>query len=836
MSIFRRRKFGRLSGSLTGGADAGGDSKSVSRWQRIAVLLTFVVLVASLTDRVRVTPNVVESEVNFDAIAQETVKAEFAFKAELLGDTEAARKSAEGQVPRRYKIDPAQVDALVATYDDVVSNIASARDRVASEISTVAGDIESQEALDARATEIVASAAGALIADIDSLKPLADDAPLKRWLTPDADSLTQLLASVVADDGSSAPLGADAFGQFRRLEAAGRAGVGYALRYGVLDSDDTIPAAANENAPGYVVLRDDAPSPELPERETLPFDRAPTREAARDRLLKRIGEDFETDATAGDDAAANAARDNQNAAFAIAELVLGPTLFFDEAETAFERDQARQRVELIERDFRRGETIQQDGLPWSAQSISDFETMHEIQLGGEESATGIISDLLANVLFAGLALLCLLRSLRIVTPSGQSTELNLNVVLLVLGATLVVGRVAMTFEPTGYIVPVMAGAILLAILTNVGLAATYCFLASALLSIQFGYSWPLFAVHCAMCLGGALSIVQVRRRRDMSNAALKAAVIGLAASAAADLASGSLLAERSMWLSEEASRHLMLVGLNGAVCLFLIPGLLSPLERLFRITTDIQLLEYSDLNNEVLSRLAMEIPATYAHSLMLGQLAEAASDAIGANGLKARVCAYYHDIGKLRRPEYFYENQTGQNVHEGMPPRLSARAIASHVSEGAEMAREFHLPKPFIDAILEHHGTALISFFYTQAIEEQKHGGVREEDFRYPGPKPQSRETAILMICDASESAVRSLKNPNEERVRELVTKLVRARLDDRQFDECDITMRNLDSVIDVVSARLSATMHQRLAYPGQQGSGDAKAGNIVRMSGASDS
>ncbi len=836
MSLFRRRKTGRLSGSLAGGADAGNDSYSVTRWQRLALLLTFAVLVASLTDRIRATSNTVESEVNFDAIAQETVKAEFAFKAELLDKTEAARKLAEAQVPRQYKIDRAQVESVVSTYDKIVSNIAAARDRVARDLTAATKGIETMDALNARATEIIGAAAQHLREDVPPLQALADDKPLRRWLTPNVASMEQLLAAANSEDAQPAVLPSDAFEQFRRMEAAGRSGIAYAARFGVLDDAESVPAAADETAPGYVVLREDAPSPDLPESEALPFDRAPTRAAARDRLLQRIGENFATDATMSDDAVANTARNNQNAAFAIAELALAPTLFFDEAETAFERAQARQGVKPIERDFRRGEIIQQDGLPWSAQSISDYRTMLAIQQGGEESATGILSDLFANILFAGLALLCLVRSLRIVTPGGQDSELNLNVALLVLGATLVVGRVAMTFEPTGYIVPVMAGAILLAILTNVGLAATYSFLASALLSIQFGYNWPLFAVLCAMCLGGSMSIVQVRRRRDMSNAALKATVIGLAASAAADLASGSLLAERGFWLSEEATRHLMLVGLNGGVCLFLIPGLLSPLERLFGITTDIQLLEYSDLNNEVLSRLAMEIPATYAHSLMLGQLAEAASDAIGANGLKARVCAYYHDIGKLRRPEYFYENQTGQNVHEGMPPRLSARAIASHVTEGAEMAREFHLPKPFIDAILEHHGTALISFFYTLAMEEQKHGGVREEDFRYPGPKPQSRETAILMICDASESAVRSLKNPNEERVRELVTKLVRARLDDRQFDECDITMRDLDAVIDVVSSRLSATMHQRLAYPGQQNANDAKGGNIVRMSGTSES
>ena len=147
------------------------------------------------------------------------------------------------------------------------------------------------------------------------------------------------------------------------------------------------------------------------------------------------------------------------------------------------------------------------------------------------------------------------------------------------------------------------------------------------------------------------------------------------------------------------------------------------------------------------------------------------------------------------------------------------------------MAREFHLPKPFVDAIYEHHGTCLISFFYQEALEQNKHGGVREEDFRYPGPKPQSRETAILMMCDASESAVRSLKNPNEERVRELVTKIITSRLDDRQFDECDLTLRELDTIGDVVTGRLAATLHRRIQYPDQKEAEKEAASNIVPMS-----
>jgi putative nucleotidyltransferase with HDIG domain len=350
---------------------------------------------------------------------------------------------------------------------------------------------------------------------------------------------------------------------------------------------------------------------------------------------------------------------------------------------------------------------------------------------------------------------------------------------------------------------------------------------STLISIQHNNDWQLLVVSLAMAVGGAFSIYIVRRRTDMTRAALKATALGLFALAATTLATEAVPTQPTLY-------RFILVALNGAACLFIVPGLLPPLERLFNITTDIQLLEYSDLNNELLSRMAIEVPATYAHSLMLGQLAEAAADAIGANGLLARVCAYYHDIGKLRRPEYFSENQTNGNVHDSLSPRLSARAIAAHVIQGAEMAREAHLPQPIIDGILEHHGTSLISFFYQQAQAQQKHGDIREEDFRYPGPKPQSRETAILMICDAVESGVRSIKNPNEERVREFVDKIVAARSADRQFDESDLTLKDLDVISEVVTKRILSTLHTRIAYPDAEREKKAQAaGNVVSISGA---
>ena len=370
-----------------------------------------------------------------------------------------------------------------------------------------------------------------------------------------------------------------------------------------------------------------------------------------------------------------------------------------------------------------------------------------------------------------------------------------------------------------------ATGILFAILVNVRLAAMVTTLTAVLVSIQFGYDWRLLVVSAAMGLTGAFTTFRVRRRSDMAGASVKATLVGMCAMVAILLATDALF-------NQTALNRLLLIACNGGICLLAVPGMLSPLERLFGITTDIQLLEYSDRNNPVLSQLAVDAPATYAHSQMLGDLAEAAADAIGANGLLARVCAYYHDIGKMHRSKYFSENQDGHNVHDDMPPRLSARAIAAHVVRGAELAREYHLPKPIVDGILEHHGTCFIGKFYKEALEQQKHGDVQEADFRYPGPKPQRPETAILMICDATESGVRSIKNPNQERVREFVDRTISSRSADRQFDDCNLTLKQLDTIAEVVTRRTMTSLHTRVAYDKADNAGEVEKGaeNVVYM------
>ncbi|MBB64756.1 MAG: hydrolase [Waddliaceae bacterium] len=249
----------------------------------------------------------------------------------------------------------------------------------------------------------------------------------------------------------------------------------------------------------------------------------------------------------------------------------------------------------------------------------------------------------------------------------------------------------------------------------------------------------------------------------------------------------------------------------------LVVGILPLLESGFEVLTDVNLMEYMDPNNEMLRRLSIEAPGTYQHSVVVGNLAEAAASAIGANGLFCRAAALYHDIGKLATPHYFTENQqTSMNMHQLLTPTESARVIIAHVSEGVSMARKIGLPEKFIDIIKEHHGTTLVYYFYKKQLD--KMGGdpnlVDEKEFRYTGPKPRSKESAILMIADSLEAASRSLDEINEETLSELIQGLIARKASEGQFNQCLLTFEELGIVKQAMIKTLLAASHSRIKYP----------------------
>ena len=266
---------------------------------------------------------------------------------------------------------------------------------------------------------------------------------------------------------------------------------------------------------------------------------------------------------------------------------------------------------------------------------------------------------------------------------------------------------------------------------------------------------------------------------------------------------------------------------NGFISAFFVGATLKVFESAFGVLTNYSLLELADFNQPLLKKMIMEAPGTYHHSLIVGNLAEAAADEIGANALLCRVGAYYHDIGKMAKPDYYTENQlVGGNKHDTIEPSISRLVILNHIKEGVELARKNKLNPRIIDFITEHHGKSLVYYFYQKALEASDPStGIKEEDFRYPGPKPKTSETAIAMLADSSEGAVRSLPEANSARIEETVKKIVNNKFIDGQLDECPLTLCQIDKISSIFIRILTAMYHGRAKYP------EKKNGNNHRKS-----
>jgi putative nucleotidyltransferase with HDIG domain len=277
------------------------------------------------------------------------------------------------------------------------------------------------------------------------------------------------------------------------------------------------------------------------------------------------------------------------------------------------------------------------------------------------------------------------------------------------------------------------------------------------------------------------------------------------------------------------------VAVGGPLVLSLIiVGGLPCLESLFRITTRVRWLELADLNHPLLRRMTIDAPGTFQHSLAVANLAEGACEAIHANPTMARVCSYFHDIGKLVKPEYFTENMRhDRNPHDDLAPTMSALIIIAHVKEGVSLALEHKLSQEIIDVIQQHHGTSMVYYFYKKAIDQQEAARtegkiasmhdeelpeVSESSFRYSGPKPQTRESAIISLADSIESAARSLERVTPQKIEQLITDIIRKRVADGQLDDCDLTFRDLQAVAESFRHTLSSMMHSRVAYPEDKG------------------
>ncbi len=559
-------------------------------------------------------------------------------------------------------------------------------------------------------------------------------------------------------------------------------------------------------------------------REGVAQGERPVKDLALVRDLDEAREDVERAA------AALALPPAQRAALGrVAAALTRPTMVFALAETAQRQRAASERVKPVVLHVKRGEKIVGDGEVIGPRHLLVFRGIRA-QTSASEVA---LVRLGAAALVAALVFLLWRygrRNVRGFHPTAKDAVLLAAAVLA--SAGLAAGGLALgdvlhdrfpRFAPETlfHLVPFAAGAMVIRSVLPAEVALLFALSSGAVVGLMAGNSL-LLALHATLTSVMAAGLVaRTRDRGGLARVGLGVGALGAFLVVATHLYMGRGLVEA---LAPAAA-----AALAGAVFLPVVAvGTLPIVEWAFGYLTDVKLLELANLNHPALKDLIVQAPGTYHHSVVVGSLCEAAAQAIGANPLLARVCAYYHDIGKIRHPLHFAENQRGENRHDALAPSMSALIVKRHVSDGLELARHWHLPPAVADAIPEHHGTRLVSFFWARARQRaaedgETGGGAGALDpalFRYLGPKPRSRETALVMIGDACEASARAMAEPTPAGLRDLVGRRIQEIIADGQLEDCDLTLKDLTAIAAAMTRALEGVYHARPDYPARAQAG----------------
>ncbi len=495
---------------------------------------------------------------------------------------------------------------------------------------------------------------------------------------------------------------------------------------------------------------------------------------------------------------------------AVLVYTIRPNLIFDKETYDLRVAQARAEVPIIERTYKAGQVIVREGDIITKVDLAVLRQSGLIR--GGAAWPRVIGVFLFVALIGLLMILYLYRFRRDILEREQ--YLFLYGILFTLTMLVAKGVSVITISPrpeiaslVGYLIPVAGGAILITVLLDKGLAVFTSFLFSILVGVMTDGQLTFALVGFVGSMAGIYAIGIISNRSDLIRGG---AYISLANV-------GMILI---LGLLNETPVGMVLAGmgmgvLSGIFSSVLALGSLPFLEEAFGITSSVRLLELSNPSQLLLKRLLTEAPGTYHHSILVGNLAETAAQEIQADPLLVRVGSYYHDIGKLKRPYFFIENQMGRdNPHDKIAPSLSTLIITSHVKDGLEMAREHKLPPDIQGIIGQHHGMSLVSYFYQMALESGRPELVTEEEFRYDSVKPQSKEAALVMLADSVEAAIRSLQKPTPGRLEGLTRKIIKEKLHDGQLDECDLTFKDLNKIAAAFVRVLGGIFHSRIEYP----------------------
>ncbi|MCC3145391.1 HDIG domain-containing protein [Halanaerobium sp. Z-7514] len=499
-------------------------------------------------------------------------------------------------------------------------------------------------------------------------------------------------------------------------------------------------------------------------------------------------------------------RDKRLALAEISENTLQANMFLNTEATEARRQEAAAQIEPVQNTVRQGEIIVRQG---DVVTEADVEILERLGLQRSEMN---YYNIIGRILIAFIIVLLLAFYFYKYKKSIWQDNSQLLLIEILIVLVLLLAKIFSLFQNpfVDFLVPTAMASILLTVLINTDTALVSTLFLSMLIAPIYDMNYNIVLVSLLAGLVGIYSVSKVKERGDIIRAGLNISVVLMFL-----IAGLSLLQENPNW-----NYMIWAVGggiTNGLLVGVLANGFLPYLEDLFDMTSSVKLLELSNPSQNVLKRMLVEAPGTYHHSIIVGNLAETAAEDVGADSLLARAAAYYHDIGKLKRPYFFSENHFGaENPHDKTSPNLSALIIKSHVKDGVEMAEEHGLPGKIIDIIKEHHGTNLISYFYQQAIQENKHDDIEKKDFRYDGPKPQSKEAAIIMLADITEAAVRSknFNKNNHDRIEGFVRGLIKDKLIENQLDKSDLTLRDLDQITNSFVKVLTGIYHQRVEYP----------------------
>jgi putative nucleotidyltransferase with HDIG domain len=487
---------------------------------------------------------------------------------------------------------------------------------------------------------------------------------------------------------------------------------------------------------------------------------------------------------------------------------LRPNIFYDEAQTLADQERAANQVPLGTGIVRQNEKIISRGELITPELKRKLDSFIQAKME-REMPSGALQLYIGKILIIFIIIGVFTTYLYIARPKIWHDNAMLLLLFSITLVELVAVWYSLQFENLSpYIVPIGLASILFTVIfdSRVGFFATVT--VALLAGTIRGNDFP-FAL--ATIFAGSLGVFATRgiRKRSQVFAPVLLVFVGYAV---------SILAFNFSRLASlnEILNDLLYAAISSLLC-FLVYPILLLIEKVFGITTDMTLMELSDLNHPLLREMATKAPGTYSHTMQVSLLAEEAATAIGANPLLCRVGAYFHDIGKTAEADYFTENQNGKNLHDHLQATTSGRIIADHVKRGLVIGRQHKLPEEVIDFIPEHHGTTIIHFFYDKALKTLPPEKINIEDFRYPGPKPRRKETAIVMLADSVEASVRSLTNPTKETIGQIIDTVIRKRLDENQFNESDLTFSDLERIKQSFIKTLVANKHKRIKYPGQK-------------------